>query len=83
MLVFVARQPTASLHEIARSVGVDERHVQRALNDLEFSGCLTRRRVGRGNTYAVNREARLRHSLAGQRTVGELLDFIDDRPERS
>lgn len=76
VLVCLARDPEARLRDIAADVGITERRVSSIVTDLEAEGVVRIDRVGRRNTYTVNRRARLRHPLESHQTVGDLLRAI-------
>ena len=76
VLLCLADEPDLRLREIAGRIGITERAVQRIVTDLEDAGIVTRTREGRRNHYAVNPEARLRHSSDAHITVGELLGLL-------
>lgn len=61
------------LREVALRVGITERAVQRIVAELEASGVLKRTRAGRQNSYEIDCNVPLRHSLESHRTVGDLL----------
>ena len=71
--VCVARNPGTTLREIAQCVGITERAVQRIVCDLVEAGYLSRRRVGRQNTYELHPDAELKHSLLAGCTLGDML----------
>jgi len=76
VLVCLARDPEARLRDIAADVGITERRVSSIVTDLEAEGVVKIGRVGRRNTYTINRRARLRHPLESHQTVGDLLRAI-------
>ena len=76
VLVCLARDPEARLRDIAADVGITERRVSSIVADLEAEGVVRINRVGRRNTYTVNRRARLRHPLESHQSVGDLLRAI-------
>lgn len=76
VLLFVARNQHTTAREIAASVGITERAVQRLLDDLEAEGYIHRIREGRGNRYVVNLERPLRHPAQRGQPVRELLDLL-------
>ncbi len=76
VLVCLARDPEARLRDIAIDVGITERRVSSIVTDLEAEGVVKISRVGRRNSYSINRRARLRHSLESHQTVGDLLRAI-------
>ncbi|MEY4165874.1 MAG: hypothetical protein RL419_1716 [Actinomycetota bacterium] len=77
VLVCLARDPEARLRDIAADVGITERRVSSIVTDLETEGVVRIDRVGRRNTYTVNRRARLRHPLESHQSVGDLLRAIE------
>ncbi len=77
VLVCLARNPEARLRDIAADVGITERRVSSIVADLETEGVVKIDRVGRRNTYTVNRRARLRHPLESHQSVGDLLRAIE------
>lgn len=79
VLVCLAQDPDARLRDVAQSVGITERAVQKIVNDLEQAGVLERERAGRRNSYRLNLEAPLRHALESHQTVGVLLSLVLDR----
>jgi predicted transcriptional regulator len=76
VLVCVHRDPEARMRDIAASVGITERAAQGLVSDLVEEGYLVKERVGRRNRYSVNGDARLRHPLEEDHTIGELLDLL-------
>lgn len=76
VLVCLARDSEARLRDIALDVGITERRVSSIVTDLEAEGVIRISRVGRRNTYSINRRARLRHPLESHQTVGDLLRAI-------
>ena len=76
VLVCVHRDPEARIRDIAASVGITERAAQGLVSDLVEEGYLVRERIGRRNRYSVNGDARLRHPLEEDHTIGELLDLL-------
>ena len=76
VLVCVARDPGARLREIAAAVGITERAAHRIVSELVEEGYVLRERQGRRNRYQVKAERPLRHPLAGEREVGDLLRLL-------
>ena len=76
VLVAAARNPDATVRELAGSAEVTERQAHRVLADLVDEGYLLRERVGRGNHYRVNESRPMRHPALAHHTVGELLDAL-------
>ncbi len=57
VLTMVAREPGATIREIASRVGETERAVWGHLRQLEGAGLLSRERTGRRNRYQVDQSA--------------------------
>jgi len=74
----VAREPEIRLRDIARSVGITERPVQRIVSDPSEAGYVETERIGRRNRYRVNRNLRMRHPAQTNLDVGDLLDLLTD-----
>jgi DNA-binding IscR family transcriptional regulator len=79
VLVCLALDRNARLRDVAASVGITERAVQKIVSDLEAAGVLLRERLGRRNSYRLNAAVPLRHPLEAHRTVGTLLSLIVER----
>ena len=82
VLEAIATDPTIRLRDIAATVGITERTAAQIVADLEQAGYLTKTREGRRNRYAVHEELPLRHAQHRHRTVGELIRFLEEHPER-
>jgi len=78
VLLFIARDPSIRISELADRVGIGERAVQKIIADLVADGYITRTRDGRRNRYTINREARLRHPLFADLPIGPLVDALTD-----
>jgi DNA-binding transcriptional ArsR family regulator len=76
VLVCLARDPDARLRDVAQSVGITERAVQKIVSDLEAGGVVERVRDGRRNRYRLFVDRPLRHPLEAHRTVGSLLGMV-------
>ncbi len=76
VLLCVARDAGMTAREIATTVGITERAVQRILADLETTGYLTRARDGRRNRYEIHPDAPMRHPAQGGRAVRELFALL-------
>jgi Mn-dependent DtxR family transcriptional regulator len=81
VLEAIATDPTIRLRDIAATVGITERTAAQIVSDLEGVGYLTKTRDGRRNRYEVHEELPLRHPQHRHRTVGELIRFLQARPE--
>ena len=76
VLVCIARDPNIRVREIALSVGITERAVQRILGELEAAGVISRTRAGRRTHYEVNERQPLRHPIEAEHSVGELMRLV-------
>lgn len=54
VLLTVAREPQATVAEVAREAEITERSAYRVLADLQRAGYVRRRKVGRRNSYEIN-----------------------------
>ena len=76
VLVCLAADPDTRLRDVAASVGITERAVQKIVGDLEGAGVVERVRTGRRNRYRLHLSVPLRHPLEAHRTVGALLAVV-------
>lgn len=79
MLVQVARDPDATVRELAERSGVTERQAHRILADLCSEGYVERERVGRRNHYRVNTSAPMRLESFQHHTIGALLSILQPK----
>ena len=63
VLVVISRDPHVRVRDIAASVGITERAVQRILSELEEAGAITRQRAGRCTHYHIHQQHALHHPL--------------------
>lgn len=78
-LICLARNPDQTLREVAVTIGVTERAVQRIVADLEQAGVLTRHRLGRRNRYEIHTDIPMRHPTESHCDVGDLLRMVMGR----
>ena len=78
LLLLIARHPDARLRELAEQAGITERSAQGIVSDLERAGYIRKEKVGRRNTYQVNRGQPFRHPAEAGHSVGELLGLFGD-----
>ena len=76
VLLCLAQRPGMLLREVAQTVGITERMVQKIIADLESGGVLTREKQGRQNTYTINSKLPLRHTVEAHCTIEGLIDFV-------
>jgi DNA-binding transcriptional ArsR family regulator len=73
VLLTLADHPEATVAEVARAARITERSAYRVLADLEQAGYVQRRKVGRHNSYEINRELPLRDPTLEDELVGDLI----------
>jgi predicted ArsR family transcriptional regulator len=78
VLLEVAKNPDATIEQLAAAVGVSTRSAVTILNDLEATGYVERERRGRRNHYVLHPDRPLRHPSNAAHTVGELIDALSD-----
>ena len=77
MLIEVARNPDATVRELAERSGVTERQAHRILADLTSEGYVVRERVGRRNHYRVEVSAPMRHPSVSHHRIGDMLSILN------
>jgi predicted transcriptional regulator len=82
VLIYLEREPGATLRRVAEAAGITERAVQRIVAELEEAGFLSRSRQGRRNVYAIHAGLPLRHPIESHRTVEDLLTLVNEGPPR-
>jgi len=68
-----------SLRQVAISVGITERAVQKIVADLEEGGYLSRKKIGRRNAYVIHRRLPLRRKLGVSSKIDDLLNITVPR----
>jgi len=76
LLCLVRKGGRMTAREIAGTVGITERAVQRILDDLEEAGYITRYRDGRQNHYEIHPDLPMRHPAQRGRAIRDLLDLL-------
>jgi DNA-binding IclR family transcriptional regulator len=78
VLVCIAHDPGVRLRDIATTVGITERSAYAIVNDLAAAGYVVKDRDAdaRRNRYQIQTHLPLPDVLAGDRTVGEVLDLL-------
>jgi len=64
------------MRDIADTVGITERAVQRIVEDLNTRGYIIIAKDGRRNRYEIQPDVHLSHPLTQHFTLGELLRFL-------
>ena len=77
VLLQVWQNPDLTVREIAEHARITERAVHRILADLNGTGYLLRRRVGRRSHYSVSPDRPLRHPPMAHLEVERLLQALD------
>ncbi len=76
VLLCISYNPQCTMREMASTLGVTERSIQRVLKDLEEEGYVTWQGTGKGNIYEINQTRGLKHELTRDVMVGDLLDLL-------
>jgi DNA-binding MarR family transcriptional regulator len=76
VLFCLASQRPPRVRDVARSLHLTERTVQRVIGDLAGRGYVSRHRVGRRTFYLINPQAMF-HPAVPHPTVGEFLTRIE------
>ena len=76
ILVCLVHNPDTRIRDLADSVGITERAVQRILAELEEAGAIKKEREGRRNHYKVKLNYSLRHPLESHCKLKHLLNAI-------
>jgi predicted transcriptional regulator len=79
VLLCLAETPDVRLRDVAERVGITERATQRILAELVKAGYVETVRVGRRNTYTVDREHAMRHTAQLGYEIGTLLEALTDK----
>jgi DNA-binding transcriptional ArsR family regulator len=78
ILLAVARDPAATVAQLAAAAEITERSAYRILADLQRAGYVRRRKVGRHNVYEINPTMPLRDPTIENDCVRDLLSLIMD-----
>lgn len=73
VLIVLAREPHLRMRDVAERIGITERAVQRMIADLVDAGYVEAIRIGRRNSYRIDRRRSLRHPIEAHRSVGDLI----------
>jgi DNA-binding MarR family transcriptional regulator len=82
-LLCIAEEPGARLRDIADRLGITERSAHGIVADLVQGGYVHKTKQGRRNRYAVDTDKPLPEARLRQRTVGELLELLNQPGRRS
>jgi DNA-binding IclR family transcriptional regulator len=80
VLVCIAHDPGVRLRDIATTVGITERSAYAIVTDLANAGYVVKDKDtdGRRNRYQIQTHLPLPEDIAGERTIGEVLDLLVD-----
>jgi predicted transcriptional regulator len=81
VLVCLARDSEARLRDVAASVGITERAVQKIVRDLQDGGMVSVTKNGRRNRYRIHKKQSLRHDLEANCTIGGLVKLVNKQPK--
>jgi predicted transcriptional regulator len=76
VLIYISKHPRSTAREIASAVNVTEWTVHKIISELERDGFVNRKRVGRRNSYHVNRNNTLRHHIIDHVSVRDFLSLL-------
>ena len=79
MLAYLRANPSGRLRDVAGALGITERRAATIVSDLGQAGYVTKTRDGRRNRYVVHDDLPLRHPRHRHRTVGELIQFLEEQ----
>jgi DNA-binding IclR family transcriptional regulator len=84
VLVCIAHDPGVRLRDIATTVGITERSAYAIVADLTAAGYVLKdsHTDGRRNCYQIQADLPLPEAIAGQRSIGEVLDLLVDTAAR-
>lgn len=78
VLICIAHDPGVRLRDIAATVGITERSAYAIVTDLTAAGYVVKDKDtdGRRNRYQIQNHLPLPEDIAGERTIGEVLDLL-------
>ncbi|MGQ9572691.1 MAG: helix-turn-helix transcriptional regulator [Dehalococcoidia bacterium] len=81
MILHIVQNPKVTLREIALGTGLTERAVYQIVRELEESGFIRKRKVGRRNAYTLSQRAILSYPVYGQVTIADVGKIVCDAAE--
>ena len=78
VLLCLAKNPDLRIRDLALTVGITERAVQRIIAELTEDGFLEIEKNGRRNTYKIIRNIPLKHPVEEHKTIDDLIKLIWD-----
>jgi DNA-binding transcriptional ArsR family regulator len=82
ILLAVARDPGATVANLAAAAKITERSAYRILADLQRAGYVQRRKLGRNNAYEINPSLPLRDPTLENGSVRDLLSLVTEPTSR-
>lgn len=79
VLICIAQNPQLTMRDLADTIGITERAVQRIVMELERDDYLVRFREGRTNRYALNADKPLRHPVERHCSISDLVAMVGSR----
>ena len=76
VLALLAARPALTIRQMADSLGITERQINRIVRDLEGAEFLSVTRSNLGNSYAVNLDAPFLHPSLRNKSVRPLVDAL-------
>jgi len=76
VLICLSMNNKLVLREIALSVGITERAVQKIIAQLAGEGFIKRKRIGRNNKYTLLLNKPLRHAIERHKTIGDVVKLL-------
>jgi len=70
LLFFVAANPDCTMRQMSAALGVTHRRVEQVIRELAGAGLVNVTKVGRQNSYSVNRQASFDHPTLSHITLG-------------
>jgi hypothetical protein len=76
VIVLLALNPNLTIREVSLRLSLTDRTVYSIIRDLASADMVRVQRVGRNNTYSVNRDARLVNPMFAHVQLGRFLDLL-------
>lgn len=76
VLLCITEDQNIRLRDLAEKVSISERAVKRIVADLDRTGYISRKRLGRRNRYEIHAEQPIRSPLARTLEIGALLALL-------
>lgn len=83
VILFLSRNPEATVREISAQVGITERAVLKIIADLSQDDYLIINKIGRNNTYRINANKTLRHPLEKNCKIERFVKLISNSNHNS